>query len=82
MFHAVDERIPIDQFPRFFEDVRLNFAENMLCGDDEELAIISMTEHDIWFPQKHTWKELRQLVGEYGNALRSSGLNEGDVVAR
>ena len=74
--------MPIDRFPRFFEDARLNYAENMLYGDDDELAVISMTEHDIWSSQKHTWKELRQVVGEYGNALRSSGLNEGDVVAR
>ena len=77
----MDGILPIDQFPPFFEGARLNFAENLLCGDDEEVAVISLDEVNLLSPQKHTWKELRLLVGRYASALRSSGLKREEVVA-
>ena len=80
--HAVDESIPIDQFPPFFEDSRLNFAENLLSGNDSDVAIIDMGEDNIWTPRRITWKELRQLVAKYAEALRAAGLKKGDVLAR
>ena len=79
-FYAVDENVPIDHFPRFFEDARLNFAENLLCGDDDELAVITMGEANLWSPQRYSWRELRQLVGKYASALRRSGVKQGEVV--
>lgn len=79
--YAVDESIPIDQFPQFFADAKLNYAENMLCGDDEKLAVISMSEDNLWAPDKLTWRDLRQLVGTYTCALRSAGPGKADVIA-
>lgn len=79
--YALDESIPIDQFPRFFEDARMNFAENMLCGKDDDLAIISVGEDNLWSPHKYTWKELRKMVAKYADALSGSGLRKGEVVA-
>ena len=77
----MEEGIPIDQFPLFFQDARLNFAENMLSGDDGRLAVIDLQERDLWNPRRYTWKELRELVRNFASALRSSGLGKGDVVA-
>ncbi|KIX06768.1 uncharacterized protein Z518_04744 [Rhinocladiella mackenziei CBS 650.93] len=77
----IDESIPIDQFPSFFKDARLNFAENMLRGDDDQVSAINMDETNLWNPQKYTWKDLRQLVATYASALRSSALAKGYVVA-
>ncbi|KIX95811.1 uncharacterized protein Z520_08519 [Fonsecaea multimorphosa CBS 102226] len=78
---AVNENIPIDQFPLFFEEARLNFAENMLCGDDDQVAVIDVNEHNLRNPRRYTWRELRALVHTYANGLRRSGVVSGDVVA-
>jgi hypothetical protein len=78
--YAVDEDIPIDQFPSFFTDAELNFAENMLCGQDDKIAAISVSEGNVWNPERHTWRELRQLVSMYASASRLAGLRKGDVV--
>jgi len=71
----------MDEFPLFFEETRLNLAENMLCGDDDRIAVIEMTEQNLLNPRKYTWTELRQLVATYSSALQSLRLVRGDVVA-
>ncbi|OQU97807.1 hypothetical protein CLAIMM_03691 isoform 2 [Cladophialophora immunda] len=78
---AVDQNTPIDQFPLFFEEARLNFAENMLRGDDDQIAVIDVNEQNLRSPQQYTWRELRGLVHTYAKALRRSGVAKGDVVA-
>ncbi|OAG34353.1 acetoacetate-CoA ligase [Fonsecaea monophora] len=78
---AVDENIPIDQFPLFFQEARLNFAENMLCGDDDRVAVIDVNEENLSSPRRYTWRDLRDLVRTYANALRRAGVAKGDVVA-
>ncbi|EXJ55066.1 acetoacetate-CoA ligase [Cladophialophora psammophila CBS 110553] len=78
---AVDENAPIDQFPLFFEEARLNFAENMLCGEDDQIAVIDVNEENLWTPRRYTWRQLRHLVHTYTNALRRTGVAKGDVVA-
>lgn len=77
---AVDESIPIDQFPQFFEDARLNWAENILCGNDDDLMITSMNETTLDEPEKYTWADMRRLVAEYADALKRAGLREGDFM--
>lgn len=79
-FYAVDESIPIDQFPQFFEDARLNWAENILCGNDDDLMITSMNETTLDEPEKYTWADMRRLVAEYADALKRAGLREGDFM--
>ena len=78
--YAVDESIPIDQFPKFFEEARLNWAENVLCGKDDDLMIRSINETTLDTPDKYSWGEMRQLVAEYANALKRAGLRKGDFM--
>ncbi len=77
----MDETIPIDQFPRFFEGTKLNFAENILCKRRSGTAIISMGEENLCTPESYTWQELRELVRQYADALKASGIKKGDIVA-
>ncbi|CAK4011374.1 acetoacetate- ligase [Lecanosticta acicola] len=81
LFHAVDESLTIDQFPKFFEDAKLNFAENILCGKDEDLMITSMDEATLHRPEKYTWAEMKRLVATYADAMRRVGLGKGDYMA-
>ncbi|KAF2166766.1 hypothetical protein M409DRAFT_66349 [Zasmidium cellare ATCC 36951] len=80
IFYAVDERATIDQFPKFFEDARLNFAENILCGEDEDFMIISMNETTLYSPSKYTWWYMRRLVATYADALKRHGVSRGDFL--
>ena len=60
----------------------MNFAENVLCGKPkDDVAVISVGEENLWTPETYTWQELGQLVEEYADALRCSGLKKGEVVA-
>ena len=68
--------------PSFFAEARLNFAENLLCGKDEAIAVIEMNETNIHNPTRYTWKALRQLVARYAGVLEREGLKQGDVVVR
>ena len=63
----------------FCHDARLNFAENMLRGDEDKLAVIEMDEERLRNPRRYTWKELRKLVTTYASALRFQGIKKGDV---
>ncbi|KAF7194726.1 Acetoacetyl-CoA synthetase [Pseudocercospora fuligena] len=80
--YAVDESLRIDQFPMFFEDTRLNYAENALCGarSDDDLAIISINEETLQSPEKYTWKDMKDMTAKYAEAMRASGLSRGDYV--
>lgn len=68
--------------PAFFQNARLNFAENLLypkCNPDENsLAVIEANEttrHHV------TWRELRERVRELSVALRNLGIKSGDCIA-
>ncbi|KPI38787.1 Acetoacetyl-CoA synthetase [Cyphellophora attinorum] len=77
---AIDDNAKIDQFPKFFVDARINYAENALQGDDDRLAIIDMNETNIEQPTRYSWKQLRHLVAQYAGILRRQGVSKGDVV--
>lgn len=67
--------------PAFFQDARLNFAENLLypkCNPDENsFAVIEANEST----RNHvTWRELRGRVREISVALRNLGIKKGDCV--
>lgn len=79
--YAVDETIPIDQIPPFFEGAKLNFAENILQGPDDDVAVISATEESLFSPERYTWRELRDTVAAYGSRLCKTGVKRGNVVA-
>ncbi|EME84993.1 uncharacterized protein MYCFIDRAFT_187782 [Pseudocercospora fijiensis CIRAD86] len=76
------ESLRIDQFPKFFEDARLNYAENALCGarSDADLAIISINEETLQSPEKYTWKDMKDMTAKYAEAMMAAGLSLGDYV--
>ena len=78
----MDNDAAIDKFPKFFQDARLNYAENMLCGDDDAIAVIEMNETNQQNPRKYTWEDLKTLVAKYAGLLSRSGVEQGDVVCR
>ncbi len=71
-------------FPRppFFNDARLNFAENLLYPDckpeENSYAIIEANEASRSYV---TWRELRERVRQLTAAIRKLGVTEGDRVA-
>jgi acetoacetyl-CoA synthetase len=68
--------------PTFFENARLNFAENLLfpvqAVDAESPAIIAATETTR---EMVTWKELRERVRLCQAGMLALGLSEGDRIA-
>jgi acetoacetyl-CoA synthetase len=78
--HAVDESLKIDQLPKFFEEAKLNFAENMLSKRGGDIALHIMTEKTLLNPRKITWDQLIGHVGRIADALRCSNFRRGDVV--
>ncbi|KAK5191526.1 hypothetical protein LTR99_003647 [Exophiala xenobiotica] len=76
---AVEESMTIDQFPSFFEEARLNYAENMLAKDDDSIALKCISEAALT-PREVTWIELRELVRRCADAMKASDVSKGDVV--
>ena len=64
---------------RFFPESYLNFAENLLRFDDDQLAIVSRLENGR--RKTLTYRELRHQVGAFAAFLSSKGVGEGDRVA-
>jgi acetoacetyl-CoA synthetase len=77
---AVDETLKIDQFPAFFEEARLNYAENLLAGSDSAVAIRYLGEENLLSPREVTWKALKEDVRNLSDAMRASNVGVGDVV--
>ncbi|KAF2736546.1 acetoacetyl-CoA synthetase-like protein [Polyplosphaeria fusca] len=81
-YKVVDKDAPMFPRPSFFEDSKLNFAENLLFPSDEvdpeSLAIIAATETTR---ERVTWRELRERVRQCQAALIGLGVKEGDRVA-
>jgi acetoacetyl-CoA synthetase len=82
---ASGERTPVlldgDRMPgaRWFPNVRLNFAQNLLRFDDERTALCFRGEDGR--TERITYAELRQRVAALSAALRASGVGMGDRVA-
>lgn len=64
---------------RWYPQAQLNFAENLLCGDDRRLAVIEASEAGI--QRRVTMGELRGLVAQAQHGLRRLGVARGDCVA-
>ncbi|PNS16448.1 Acetyl-coenzyme A synthetase [Sphaceloma murrayae] len=91
---VVDPRAPMDSIPKWFEGIKLNFAENVLFNchpqdpskqitqnkDDHKKALIEVREGAAEI--RHvSWGELRQRVGLLSNAMRKHGVSIRDRVA-
>lgn len=70
-----------DQMPgaAWFPDARLNFAQNLLRRNDNDLALIFRGEDEV--EAEITWCELQQLVSQTQQLLRDAGVVAGDRVA-
>ncbi|TQV93116.1 acetoacetyl-CoA synthase [Cordyceps javanica] len=91
---VVDEAVPIDGLPRWFEGVRLNFAENYLYkrgGEhgpgtrgtlDKEDAKVALTEVREGGGEARdvTWAQLRRDAGRLAAAMEARGVQRGDRV--
>jgi acetoacetyl-CoA synthetase len=64
---------------RFFEGATLNFAENMLAGDPNDIAVIETDETGVG--REITLTELRRRVAAAQTALRALGVEKNDRVA-
>lgn len=91
----MDEKARIDQVPKWFDGVKLNFAENVLfVGDgegrgitspgkeDDKIACTEVREGSFVEPIRQiSWRELRQRTGRLSQALRAHGVRKGDRIA-
>ncbi len=70
-----------EQMPgaRWFEDTHLNFAENLLVGDDERAAILFVNECGA--RREISYRQLRREVARVASGLRELGVGPGDRVA-
>ncbi|MFT7654650.1 MAG: acetoacetyl-CoA synthetase, partial [Candidatus Azotimanducaceae bacterium] len=71
----------LNQFPgaRWFPDLRLNFAENLLAEDSEKIAFISILENGS--RRTTTYHQLRTQTAQIANALSKLGVVAGDRIA-
>ncbi len=82
---ASGEREPVlvdgDKMPgaRWFPNVRLNFAENLLRFKDDRVAILFRGENGA--SERITYVQLRARVAALAAALRAQGVGMGDRVA-
>ena len=82
---AHGERTPVlvdaDKMPgaRWFPNVRLNFAENLLRFKDDRVAILFRGENGA--SARITYAALRQRVAALAAALQAQGVQQGDRVA-
>ena len=63
----------------WFEDTRLNFAENLLARDDDHAALVFCNERAA--RREITYRELRAEVARVAAGLREIGIGPGDRVA-
>jgi len=63
----------------WFPDARLNFAENLLRGGEDALAIAFWGEDRV--RRRLTRRELHELVSRLAQALAAAGVQKGDRVA-
>ncbi|KAH6955732.1 acetoacetyl-synthase [Ilyonectria sp. MPI-CAGE-AT-0026] len=73
--------LPMFPTPRFFTDAKMNFAGSVLSNrDPNEVAIIQATEGSLE-TRSITWEELNAEVERIVDAMRVSGVKNGDRVA-
>ncbi|KAB8342826.1 hypothetical protein FH972_022424 [Carpinus fangiana] len=84
LISAYDQSKPISSIPTWFEEHKLNYAENVLFSnpDPDAVALIGLRENlDLQVEEKVTWGDLRERVRQTASAMKRHGLNKGDRVA-
>ena len=64
---------------RFFPDAKLNYAENLLRKNNEEIAIIFKSENG--YKNNLSWKNLNLNVAQISSWMKEGGIKKGDRVA-
>ena len=64
--------------PYWFPDISLNFAENLLQGDDEKTALVSWNESG--FVERISFGQLKQKVLALAITMKAAGVGVGDRV--
>lgn len=82
---VLEEYEHMDDFPRWFPQRKLNFAQNLLYNerdmDPDSVAIHFRSEIDS-LSRQLTWRELREQVGRMQRVLRDQfGVGKGDRIA-
>ena len=72
---------PLNKMPgsKFFSKGKLNYAENMLAGDNKGPAIVFKSEDKI--RRELSWQELKSQVASVACFLKKNGIVKGDRVA-
>jgi acetoacetyl-CoA synthetase len=90
---VVDPNARMDSIPRWFEGVRMNFAENILYSrgrtkdhvtmwdKQNDKVVVTEAREGATEIRDFTWRELRHRVGLLSNAMRAHGVKKGDRVA-
>lgn len=71
---------------KWFPDIKLNFAENLLRHRDDKIALIfkgegSLPDSQAGKPQSLTYKQLYERVSILAGAMRNAGIRPGDRIA-
>jgi len=64
---------------KFFPKAKLNYAENLLQGKDQDIALITYDE--MGNKEEMNFAQLRQQIAQVAAALKASMVKKGDVVA-
>ena len=64
---------------KFFDECKINYAENCLTRDDDDDAIIFHSENKI--KRSYSWRELRSAVFKFANYLKNNKIEKNDRVA-
>ncbi len=64
---------------KFFNDSKLNFAENLLIKDTDDIAIHSLKEGGL--KENITWRQLRENVFKLSSFFKKIGIDKNDCVA-
>jgi len=64
---------------KFFPDAKLNYAENLLIKNNNELSVIFKSENG--YKNNLSWKNLNLYVCEISSWMKNRGIKKGDRVA-
>lgn len=80
---AYDDTVPMRDIPKFFEGVKINWAENAYakCPGLFMTALIEIREGQDIEGTHMTWRDLWEQVRQTRSALIRSGVKQGDRVA-
>ncbi|KAM5436235.1 putative acetoacetate--CoA ligase [Microsporum canis] len=78
---AYDDSLPLNAIPPFFENVQLNYTENILRGKNpDSIALIGLRESDPLDGEFVTWRQLNERIRVVRSALLQHGIKQGDRV--